>query len=390
MLPIAEIIRNKRREKNVTQDELAQALGVTFQSVSRWETGVAYPDIELLPSIALFFGITTDELLGANEEARRAEREKYFEILKTSEDSKLLFEIATKAWAEFPNEYFFALMICKQLVYGNVLPREEALPLFRKLCEKMLNENTDLYYRTRAIQLIFLYEDDDALHENWYKYVSGFQTPSQLMERRYNYRNEIYNVNRQKQRNLLFNLGYSFRCDFRKRQHTDSDDMMTLFDPHSTIDGQKVILNIIDVLRDPAVEVDAWIAHRAFAYLRLSSAYFLTGQKDDGYTALEKSISLYETMFRLPPDLQLSYNSPVLDLWTVSRLTNFDPDDVQDELCLKIRYRETFECIENWFNDVRGEEQFKSYITRIKKYKPDGYDEYLKDYSSKDLPNKVK
>ncbi len=48
MLPTAEIIRTKRREKNITQEELAQFLGVSFQAVSRWENGQAYPDIELL------------------------------------------------------------------------------------------------------------------------------------------------------------------------------------------------------------------------------------------------------------------------------------------------------------------------------------------------------
>ncbi|MBQ8370292.1 MAG: helix-turn-helix transcriptional regulator, partial [Clostridia bacterium] len=68
MLPIAGKIRSLRRAKNVTQEELADALNVTFQSVSRWETGQTYPDITLVPKIAAYFEVTTDELLVSDEE----------------------------------------------------------------------------------------------------------------------------------------------------------------------------------------------------------------------------------------------------------------------------------------------------------------------------------
>ena len=53
-----------RKKARLTQDELASYLGVTKASVSKWETGQSYPDIELLPRIATYFGATVDELLG--------------------------------------------------------------------------------------------------------------------------------------------------------------------------------------------------------------------------------------------------------------------------------------------------------------------------------------
>ena len=62
-LKIPEVILKKRREKNLTQEELASALGVSPQAVSNWERG-GYPDITLLPKIANFFEITVDELIG--------------------------------------------------------------------------------------------------------------------------------------------------------------------------------------------------------------------------------------------------------------------------------------------------------------------------------------
>ena len=67
-----ENLRNLRRGRNLTQENLADVFGVSFQTVSKWERGDSYPDITMLPEIADFFKVTTDELLGVN----RAEKEK--------------------------------------------------------------------------------------------------------------------------------------------------------------------------------------------------------------------------------------------------------------------------------------------------------------------------
>lgn len=61
-LTIGENIRNYRRKQDLTQEEFAECLGVSYQSVSRRENGATYPDIELLPAISKLLGITVDEL----------------------------------------------------------------------------------------------------------------------------------------------------------------------------------------------------------------------------------------------------------------------------------------------------------------------------------------
>ena len=66
-LMIGENIRAYRKKHDLTQEELAERLGVTYQSVSRWENGATYPDLELLPAIAQALSITADELLGMPE-----------------------------------------------------------------------------------------------------------------------------------------------------------------------------------------------------------------------------------------------------------------------------------------------------------------------------------
>ena len=62
-IKIGAKIRLLRRQNDVTQDMLAEHLGVTPQAVSRWESGVCYPDMNFLPLIADYFSVTMDELL---------------------------------------------------------------------------------------------------------------------------------------------------------------------------------------------------------------------------------------------------------------------------------------------------------------------------------------
>lgn len=61
-IKIGETIRELRRKRNIAQEVLSQALNISVQAVSKWETGASLPDVLLLPDIARFFGITIDQL----------------------------------------------------------------------------------------------------------------------------------------------------------------------------------------------------------------------------------------------------------------------------------------------------------------------------------------
>ena len=53
-----------RKARGITQSYLAEVLGVSFQTISRWETGVVVPDVKYVIAMAKFFGVTTDQILG--------------------------------------------------------------------------------------------------------------------------------------------------------------------------------------------------------------------------------------------------------------------------------------------------------------------------------------
>lgn len=101
---LGENIKRLRREKDLTQEALAEFLGVTFQSVSNWERGESYPDITMLPEIAGFFKVSVDELLGINKAENEHEINSKIAEYDNLTDHKLMQEIITDLKAKFRNE----------------------------------------------------------------------------------------------------------------------------------------------------------------------------------------------------------------------------------------------------------------------------------------------
>lgn len=81
MIHLGEKIRLLRKQAGISQEVLAQAMGVSFQAVSKWENGTALPDVAAIPSIAAFFGVSTDELFDFN---RLESEQKVMEICQSA------------------------------------------------------------------------------------------------------------------------------------------------------------------------------------------------------------------------------------------------------------------------------------------------------------------
>lgn len=110
-------IRQLRHRDGRTQEVLAEALGVTPQAVSRWESGGSYPDMNLIPSIANYFGVTIDELFGYTNQRDSRINALVAQIQgmtrKCNGDCEVLDEaiaLARSALVEFPGNE--RLMVC--------------------------------------------------------------------------------------------------------------------------------------------------------------------------------------------------------------------------------------------------------------------------------------
>lgn len=103
-----EKFKQLRKARDLTQEQIANTFNVSPQTVSRWETGVNLPDIEMLPPLAAFFKVTVDDLLGVDLAHRQAKARQFREAIHEKYRADLPDEaiaIARDAVAALPNDY---------------------------------------------------------------------------------------------------------------------------------------------------------------------------------------------------------------------------------------------------------------------------------------------
>lgn len=129
-LNFGENIRKLRIEHGLTQEELADFLGVSFQAVSKWERGDTVPDIYMLPTIAAFFGVTTDHLLCFDQVKMEKDIEKYESLyyeLWQKNDRETLLEKMKEAVRQYPAEYRLLVRYLNAVVWYAGVSNDKAL-----------------------------------------------------------------------------------------------------------------------------------------------------------------------------------------------------------------------------------------------------------------------
>lgn len=147
---IAKTIINKRKEKGITQEDLASYMGISKASVSKWETGQSYPDIMLLPQLAAYFNITLDELMDYKPQMIKEDIKKLYHRLakefteKTFDEVFIeLDEIIKKYYSCFPLLLQMGLLIMNHVELANLEDKndilQKALSLFLRVKDESNN-----------------------------------------------------------------------------------------------------------------------------------------------------------------------------------------------------------------------------------------------------------
>ena len=194
-IKLGKKIRELRKEKNISQEVLAQYLGVSSQAVSKWENETAMPDVTMIPAIASFFDVSTDDLFDYN----RLEAEH-----KVSEICEKAFEyrfsdpaksetILREGLKQYPGNDIILnnilcvldpaerseeiITICKTLIEGtrDDAVKYDALRILadtyhqtgqQALVEPALEQIPEIYF-TKLQQMAFLLEGEKSLDAAW-------------------------------------------------------------------------------------------------------------------------------------------------------------------------------------------------------------------------------
>lgn len=153
-LKLGENLKKFRLQRELTQEQLADVLGVSAQAVSRWENGTTYPDITLLPTIASYFEITLDELMGMENWRSEEQLKELLGQLEENGSKGLIYEnilLLRDAVKTYPTNYELQFRLVNQLAFceykdGRGLSEEEKISFNREAAEignRILSHCTD-------------------------------------------------------------------------------------------------------------------------------------------------------------------------------------------------------------------------------------------------------
>ncbi len=304
-LQIAENLRRLRQERNMTQAELAERLGVSYQAVSRWENKGSYPDIELLPSLAALFGVTVDYLLGNAE--RRAGRA-FWDRLYSMEGDAERIAYLRETHRAYPEDMEVFFRLCEAL-----WEPEEC----RRLTEEFLAVCSIPFLRERAIKhVIFVLDEEHVLPYMWEKNIPE-EAWDELLEERYLVRGET-GKHREKRQWLLREY---LRQAFIRLSGPGINELCT--DPAEGVLGARTVLSLIEVLTDSRLPPehpvagdggpDLWYHERIWAGITLACAEAAAGNGDAAMRYLTDAADLISRVRSLSKDTVLSHRTPEMD-----------------------------------------------------------------------------
>lgn len=190
-MKIGETIRKYRKQANLTQEQLADYLGVTAPAVNKWENGASLPDISLVAPIARVFGIHTDELLSyketlTDEEIARIGEE--FSKRLMEGDYEALFAWTMKQITDYPNcEKLQAMLLPGLDSFRGILGAEHPAQYdeaIEKAYLRLLGSQDPEMRRMAAYFLFYAYLNREAYDraEEMLTYVSRWDTEHQKMQ----------------------------------------------------------------------------------------------------------------------------------------------------------------------------------------------------------------
>lgn len=361
---LGEKIRSLRKTAHMTQEQLADRLGMSCQAVSRWENGTTYPDLELLLPLAEIFGVTSDYLLGIPEEKKEREAKELFtELSKATNEKEINTEQIVGLIREIrlhhlKSQHFPDFWLSVKL---SVYRMPEILPEVRITAETILEGDYSRWMKEEAIRFFSILESDEEIDVFLHRYASERDMSKiQLLYNRYSHQKwtQEHDLLRQD-----FLMGYIDHLTWDPALWQTHSPWEECSEEDYEILRRKNRLcltllhqfcNVIPDERHPVSgngEVDFWVEVRIELGIEETCLLAQAGEYDQALLVLEDVVSLLEKTMEITAPVELGCASPwVRDIrWTAEESwgepANYLPN-LEEERMIRLlcRVNGSYEC----------------------------------------------
>jgi len=390
-MKIGDIIRTLRLQQKWTQEQLADRLGVSYQSVSRWENHITYPDIELLPALARCFSVSVDALFGGEdaEKVKELKEAVHAVVEMAEEDRDRLLDLIRVCRREEQSNALFA-DICEALRYSPLCNNAEVLSELRKSAELFFETCTDIALRSQTLVYYASLEEESHINALLERYSSE-QTTSKdyLLKERYLFRDEFDHFDIARQRYF-----HKYLCQLIDGEISLWRNSATPMTTEDSLYENRAKLALIHNLCEEAPTAlhpitcgntpDVFISQRIYIGLRQACALTANNEIESAYAVLDDVISLLEAIWKVADGTELHCSSPSLNtlkaivhkkpmgkLGTAITLSYRTENGDEEEFAV-IAPKAEFDCLANadyarwgWLAPIRGEKRFIDLMERL-------------------------
>jgi len=367
-LYIGEQLKALRKEKQITQEVLADVLGVSYQSVSRWELGVCYPDMELLPSIANYFGVTIDRLLSNDAVSKEAEEKRFYEKLNSLPFGSLeQMQFVEEYYHKHPDNNYIAYVlqdIMKNYLLVNMDKVSDYLPDMIKLYHRLKGT---CWHEGAVGNIICVCPEEDL--EQWLDLCSwnSSYTRRGCLVSRYDVQ-----LGHQKEYHLHQSIeafeNFALQLD---RRFPDA------FGPTLKAEYHRGVLKILAAFGNGTTPPDGWALFYAYKQFVLSACLFGDNKPEEGWKEFDAAFATYRRIFALE-DKWLPLGNAIFSDLKVSKDYRYMLDSEGNEHVIYGAYYTNFsragflhEFLTNerwhWFDDVRNTPKYLTAVEWAKK-----------------------
>lgn len=335
-------IKILRKNADLSQEMLAERLGVTFQAVSRWERNESYPDITLLPAIANFFGVTVDFLLGTEGEKEAEEVKDIVEQCKECEThykGQEMCRIIDESLKKYPGN--FTLMAWYVYAFQQVNP-EKAI----EVGQYVLDNCTDSEIRNWVSgSIIYAYKCSGQVEkavELAKKLPSYYYSSQDVLRACLEGEELLTHV-----QHMMMDLAYEFWYSIRQiGDNYTPDEQIVLFEKSNAI---------YDVIYE-SDDMPVALTRKMRNYQGMAEVSLLNGDVNNGLEYMKKAVECAIKHDKLPEIVECK-----------AILFNQHPYDRKYEAVMNIcdELKQDFETEDEFYEKIRGMEAYKDMMNLL-------------------------